>query len=134
MGWSIKPGRGPSAFGAVHSGFAAVFGVLWTIFAINLTKDSPFTLAKIIFPLFGLVFIGMAIAQAAYHKRNATGENRFSAYDIVSPNAEPDPFDPKSSSNFESDPATSSAVSFCSACGHRFEMSDRFCASCGRPR
>lgn len=134
MGWSIKPGRGPSAFSAVGSGFAAVFGVLWTIFAISLTKDSPFTFAKIIFPLFGLVFIGMAIAQAAYHKRNATGENRFSSYDIVSKNAEPDPFDSGFSSNPESTLTSSGATSFCTACGRQFESSDRFCGSCGRPR
>ena len=134
MGWSIKPGRGPSAFSAVGGGFAAVFGVLWTIFAISLTKDSPFTFAKIIFPLFGLVFIGMAIAQAAYHKRNATGENRFSSYDIVPQNSEPDPLDPLASSRQATEFADSNAVTFCSGCGRRFELGDNFCASCGRPR
>ena len=28
---SIKPGRGPSAMGAMGSAFAVIFGIFWTI-------------------------------------------------------------------------------------------------------
>ena len=57
---SIKPGRGPSIQGAVAGIAAAVFGIFWTIFSINL--GAPF-----IFPIFGIVFIGLAVFQAVYN-------------------------------------------------------------------
>ena len=46
---SIKPGRGPSAMGAMGSIVAAVFGLIWTGAAVSMG-------APIFFPLFGVVF------------------------------------------------------------------------------
>lgn len=56
----------PSKKMAIGSGLAATaFGVLWTIMAIAITSSAPnfgpFAAAKVIFPLFGLVFVGVAI-------------------------------------------------------------------------
>ncbi len=45
--------------------FSAAFGVLWTILAIAITSgapdDGPFVVAKIVFPLFGVLFVLMAL-------------------------------------------------------------------------
>lgn len=45
----------------------------------------------VLFPLFGLVFIGMGVYNAVYNYRNATSENRYSEFDITDENEEPDP-------------------------------------------
>lgn len=81
---SVKPGRGPSAMGAVGAVVGVVFGIIWTVAAVSMG-------APIFFPLFGLVFITIGIVQAVYNFINATGENRYSEYDIVDENEEPDP-------------------------------------------
>jgi len=75
--YSIKPGRGPSSFNAVGSVFAAIFGVLWTLGAIAMASSAPFPFG-IVFPLFGVVFVALAIAGAVYHAHNASQPNRFS--------------------------------------------------------
>lgn len=63
-----KNGRSytPSKAIAIGSSIAmATFGVLWTVMAIAITSSAPnfgpFAVAKVIFPLFGLVFIGGAV-------------------------------------------------------------------------
>lgn len=70
MGFMLtgKNGRSytPSKKMALGSGLGmAAFGILWTIMAIAITSSAPnfgpFAVAKVIFPLFGLGFIGMAI-------------------------------------------------------------------------
>ena len=72
---SIKPGRGPSFMGGIASIASGLFGVFWTIMAVGLG-------AWFMAP-FGLIFIGLDIANAVYNFKNATGANRYSAYDIL---------------------------------------------------
>jgi len=86
---SIKPGRGPSGMGFIGALFAAIFGVFWTVMAFSMTRGSG--IIGIIFPLFGVLFVGMGIAQAVFHYRNATGKNRYSMYDITDAREEGDP-------------------------------------------
>ena len=47
---------------------AILFGGLWTILAISITQSAPnvgpFAVAKVVFPLFGLVFIGFGVFNA----------------------------------------------------------------------
>ncbi len=57
---SIKPGRAPSMMGGVSGIAAAVFGVIWIIFALSI--GAPW-----FFALFGVVFIFVAIAGAIYN-------------------------------------------------------------------
>ena len=90
-GFSVKPGRGPSAFGALTGIGAAIFGVLWTILAFAITRDAPFPLVGIIFPLFGVVFVVMGIARVIYDLRNATAQERNSLVDVVPEEQEMDP-------------------------------------------
>lgn len=136
---SIKRGRGPSMRNGAGSIVAALFGVFWLILAVAITFDAPnefpFMLVKIIFPLFGVGFIISAIAGAAYHFRNATGENRYSEFDIVEDDEEPDPlneyFGAKSSAASSENEADSD-TEFCPYCGAKAEKTFVYCRKCGK--
>lgn len=88
---SIKPGREPSFMGGVAGLVAAGFGIIWTIMAFAITRDSPFPVVGWVFPLFGIVFVMMGLAMAAYNFFNATTKKRMSIIDITAPGEEPDP-------------------------------------------
>ena len=125
---SIKPGRGPSMMGAVVAAFAVVFGIIWTMAAASM--GAPF-----FFPLFGLIFIGIGVFNVIYNLKNATGQNRYSAYDIVDADEEPDPLNarfgrenPPSASGIP----TSNSFAFCPYCGMELEEDFAFCPRCGK--
>jgi hypothetical protein len=124
--YSIKPGRGPSAFGAVGAVVVAAFGVLWTIFAIWLTADAPWPIVRIIFPAFGVLFVVMAIAGAFYNTHNATQSNRFSTFDVVPTDSEPEPMLGRDPAPPEERPNR-----FCTQCGGGLRPNDKFCGRCG---
>src|SRR6476620_2088786 len=131
--YSIKPGRGPSAFGAVGGIVGAIFGIFWTILAIAITSrapsQAPFGIVKVIFPLFGVIFVIASIAKAIYNAQNATGQNRFSNYEIVPSDSEPEPFTPAAGG--ATGRPTEAAAKFCSRCGAALRSGDRFCSKCG---
>lgn len=137
---SIKPGRGPSALGAAGSVGAVLFGVLWTIIAFSITRDSPFPLVGTIFPLFGLIFIGMGIANAVFHYKNATSKNRMSLLDITDHHEEPDPLNirfnggtkPNAESPTNHDPVRRVEGEFCPYCGTKVKADFNFCPKCGK--
>lgn len=137
---SVKPGRGPSAMGAAGSVVSIVFGIIWTIFAFNLTKGSPFPMVGIVFPLFGVVFVGLGIVQAVIHFKNATGRNRMSLYDIVDSDEEPDPFERRRDDRGANIHATADqgretsdrTDGFCPYCGTALRSEFAFCPKCGR--
>lgn len=81
---SIKPGRGPSAMSAFGGVIAALFGVFWTVMASRMGAPFPF-------PLFGILFIFLALAGVFYNYRNATGRDRMSLFDITDDHEEQDP-------------------------------------------
>lgn len=92
-GFSVKPGRGPSALGAVGGIGAVIFGVFWTIIAFSITRNSPFPVVGTIFPLFGVVFVLVGIFRVIYDLRNATTRNRNSIVDVLPEEQERDPLD-----------------------------------------
>lgn len=62
-----------------------VFGVFWTIMAISITGGAPdfggFSVVKVFFPLFGVVFTGAAIGYGMYaYSRTQKYEEAFAAY------------------------------------------------------
>ena len=116
---SVKPGRGPSGMSFIGSIVAIIFGIFWTITAFNMTAGSPVGIA---FPLFGIIFIIIGIIQAVYHFKNATGENRFSEYDITDSSEEDDPADKwiKGENNY------------CPYCGAAINDDYSFCPKCGK--
>ncbi len=124
---SIKRGRAPSMMSGVGSIAAAVFGVFWILAAINME-------APVIFPLFGLAFIGMAVSGAVYNFRNATGKTRYSEYDIVEEDEEPDPLNGRFGvQRAESgEPQRREGYSFCPYCGAGIEVDDVYCSKCGK--
>lgn len=128
---SIKPGRGPSAMGAVGSVAAAIFGVFWTIATASMG-------APTFFVLFGFIFIGLAIAQGIYHYKNATGKNRMSILDITEAHEEPDPLDQyfkgtrMNDINSEIDANQEPKFEYCPFCGNKvIKESYKFCPKCG---
>jgi len=124
--YSIKPGRGPSSSNAVGYAIAAIFGVLWTIFAIGLASSAPFPIG-VVFPLFGVVFVVAAIAGAIYHAHNASQPNRFSECDVIPTEDEPEPLFrfPQPTEREER------AGKYCNHCGAAMRANDKFCSACG---
>lgn len=128
---SVKPGRGPSAMGAMGSVIAVVFGIFWTIMAASMG-------APAFFPIFGVLFIIVGVVQAIYHFKNATGENRYSEFDIVDSSEEPDPWDQRFGPDRET--AASDAphaeetgdFRYCPYCGARLGSGFTFCGKCGK--
>ena len=124
---SIKPGRGPSMMNAAGAVFAVIFGIIWTVAAAGM--GAPF-----FFPLFGLLFIGMGVMSAVYNFKNATGEERYSTFDIVDSDEEPDPLNARFGKERDDDDAApaSNEFAFCPYCGMELQEDFAFCPRCGR--
>ncbi|WP_379138872.1 zinc ribbon domain-containing protein [Paenibacillus sp. sgz500958] len=130
---SIKPGRGPSAMGAMGSVVIAIFGIFWTITAVNMGAPS-------IFMLFGILFVGVAIVQGIYHVKNAAGRNRMSVFDITDNNEEPDPlnnyFNPAKRTELgvqDEQYHEGEDINYCPYCGNKIlDESYQFCSKCGK--
>ena len=126
---SIKPGRGPSMLGGIGCLAAAIFGVIWTLMALSMGAPVPFA-------LFGVIFVVLGLVQAIFNFKNATGKNRYSAFDIVDSSQEPDPLQQRFGTQ-ERNPAPPPAdgtddFQFCPYCGARLGSGFTFCAKCGK--
>lgn len=126
---SVKPGRGPSMMGGIGSIFAAVFGLIWTCGAAS-------TGAPGFFLLFGVVFIGIGVVNAVYSFKNATGENRYSDFDIVDSHEEPDPLNERFGRQPDAAPPEAGEAgnfAYCPYCGTKLGEGFTFCGKCGKP-
>ncbi len=128
---SIKPGRGPSFKGGIISILMALFGFLWTIVAAGIGGG--------FFALFGVIFIIVAVVEAVYNFKNATGKNRYSDYDITEHGEEPDPLNERfgavtnTVSNEEPKAQNKDGETrYCPYCGTKAEKDYSFCKSCGK--
>lgn len=128
---SVKPGRGPSFMGGIGAVGAVIFGIIWMAAAAQMGAPVPFV-------LFGLVFVVIAAANAIFSFRNATGENRYSLYDITEEGEEPDPLEERFGRKDVPEEAEKSGIGsrekggFCPYCGARVEADHAFCRSCGK--
>lgn len=115
---SIKPGRGPSRHAAAGSVFGIIFGIIWTVLAVFITGG--FGLVGLVFPLFGLVFIGVNVYNMVYHSKNAAAEpeDRDSLLEIVDTR--------------EEGPDIPSDAAYCPWCGEKLGEDYQYCPKCGR--
>ena len=122
---SIKPGRGPSFMGGVMSILIGLFGVVWTVVAASMGGG--------VFALFGIIFVAVAVVQAIYHFKNATGKNRYSSFDITDGNEEPDPLNQRFG-NPQTNPQKIDDIDnkFCPYCGTPVAGDFEFCNNCGK--
>lgn len=127
---SIKPGRGPSMMGGFGSVFSVIFGIFWTVLAASMTRGTG--LIGIIFPLFGVLFIIIGGFNAIYHFKNASGKNRYSAFDITDEDEEPDPLNGRFGSASAPPDSRSAETHFCPYCGAPVQNAFAFCRKCGR--
>lgn len=127
---SIKPGRGPSFLGGISAIFAALFGVFWVIMACAM---GGWFMAP-----FGLIFIAIAVVNAIHSFKNATSQNRYSSFDIVDSEEEPDPLNlkyskPEQSNQSEKTEDTNKTEShYCPWCGTKVDGDYVFCNVCGK--
>ena len=121
---SIKPGRAPSMMGGIFGVFAICFGIVWT------------AIAGAMFPpmaLFGVLWTGMAVVITVYNFKNATKKNRYSEFDIVEHEEEPDPLNQRfGNTSVEKEETKSSATRFCPFCGSPVQEGFKFCTQCGK--
>ena len=124
---SIKPGRGPSMKGGIVSLAMAAFGVLWIIGVLAIGGG--------FFAAFGVIFVIIAIVEAVYSFKNATGENRYSSFDIVDDSEEPDPLNIHYGKDHHTPLASqqhSRESRYCPYCGCTVEDDYIYCNKCGR--
>lgn len=119
---SIKPGRGPSALNLAGSIIAIIFGVFWTIATYSIIPQT--SMIDLIFPLFGLLFIGAGVVNAIYHFKNMTGKERMSIVDIVDAKDEGDPLHQRF--------VQAQTKKYCPYCGTQLDQDFRFCPGCGK--
>lgn len=110
--------------GGLSSILAGVFGVIWTMAAVQMGAG--------IFALFGVVFIVFAVLQAVYQFKNATGENRYSVFDITEEGEEPDPLEKRFSPSSPEEENKRPEGGFCPYCGAPAEKDYDFCRRCGK--
>ncbi len=120
---SIKPGRGPSMMGGVTGIFMICFGILWTVIAAQ---------GSGIFALFGILWTGMAVVTTVYNFKNATSENRYSAYDITDETEESDPLNERFGNSEEPQSVKDADNKFCPYCGTAVADDFEFCNNCGK--
>ncbi len=131
--YSVKPGRGPSMMGAVGGIAAALFGVIWMLGAASAGAPASFV-------LFGVVFIGLAIAGVAYNVYNATQKDRMSTFDITKEDEEQDPIAralghaprPPDEDETHDKKARRFEGEFCPFCGAKASPEFDYCPKCGK--
>ncbi len=134
---SIKPGRGPSGLSAISAVGVVLFGLFWTGMAVMITRNAPGGIG-IIFPMFGVIFVILGVAQAAYHFKNAKGKERFSLMDIVDKREEGDPADRWINNEIASDGSESiddldsGQFNYCPYCGKELDTAYMYCPKCGK--
>lgn len=104
--------------------FMIGFGVVWTAFASQVSG---------IVALFGVIWIGIAVVTTVYNFKNATGKNRYSAYDITDEQEEPDPLNERFGVPSATEkPRNDVENKFCPYCGTPLSGDFEYCNKCGK--
>ncbi|MEO0794594.1 MAG: zinc-ribbon domain-containing protein [Verrucomicrobiota bacterium] len=134
--YQIKPGRGPSLMGGVVGIVVGIGGIAFIGVASNMGAPGFFV-------FFGVVFVIVAFAQAAYNLFNATSKDRMSAIDITTDAEESDPLSKalghtrghKSNEDTQGEtktPGRRFPGNHCPFCGTKVEATFEFCPACGK--
>ena len=118
---SIKPGRGPSMMGGIVGIIMICIGVVWTVIAFNAFPPLG---------LFGICWTCIAVVTTVYNFKNATGENRYSQFDIVDSDEESDPLNDKYGKK-TTESKDGNSKSYCPYCGNKVQNDHKFCNNCG---
>ena len=123
---SVKPGRGPSGLGAIGSIIGVLFGIFWTINAVQMGAPAAFA-------AFGVLFVIVGIVNAVYNYKNATGKNRYSSFDITDEGEETDPLQARFGGQSSGEGNTAiSAAAYCPYCGCGVDGDYEYCPKCGK--
>ncbi len=110
--------------GGIFGIFAIGFGVVWTVIAASMAP---------VMALFGVFWTGMAVVITVYNFKNATKKNRYSQFDIVEYEEEPDPLNQKFETDFHTrEQPSSDEHRFCPFCGAPVQNAFKFCNRCGK--
>ena len=110
--------------GGITGIFMIGVGIVWTVIAAQ---------ASGLFALFGVFWTCIAVVMTIYNFKNATGENRYSAYDITDHHEEPDPLNERfggQSAQTKDDAFVESL--YCPYCGTKVEGEYIYCNRCGK--
>ena len=108
-----KPEKGPLFMSIGVAVFVLIFAIFWTVMAARL---APFM------AIFGIFFVGFAIAQIVITINHASGKDSHTSFD--SPNEQENRY-AKPQSNPES-------PTYCPSCGAKVEADFVYCSECGR--
>jgi len=112
----IRPGREPAKFSLATSIFAVIFGLIWTAVAASLMGGAG--ILGLLFPLFGLCFVGLGIYRCVLLYRSVSGEEPLTLLEIHDDKQDEQP--------------AKSGGKFCPYCGQALQEDFRFCPGCGR--
>ena len=135
---SIKGGREPSIVGAIAGFGVALAGIVFTIFSVSSINSSSFgdnSGAAILFAVFGIVFVIIALSGAIHSLHNATAKNRPSILDITDGDEEPDPLNEYFHREYDMESTDSPAAKggmYCPYCGKPVQADFAFCSHCGK--
>ncbi len=94
--------------------FMIGFGIIWTVIAGSLFPPMA---------LFGILWTGIAVVITVYNFKNATNKNRYSTFDIVDGDEEPDPLNERYGNT---------DAKFCPFCGEVVKDEYEYCHKCGK--
>ena len=122
---SIKPGRYNSGQGIIASIIGLVFAIFWTYTAATMG-------APVIFPIFGIGFIILMVTELIKNIHNFTNRNRYSEFDIVDSQQEPDPWNAQFHSAGTMSHTEENGSMYCPYCGYRISREFEYCPKCGK--
>ena len=112
-----KPEKGPLFMSIGVAVFVLIFAIFWTVMT---ARFAPFM------AIFGIFFVGFAIAQIVMTIHHASGKEGRSSFD--SPNEQ----DNRYAKPQDSNATQHTAQAYCPSCGAKVEADFVYCSECGR--
>ena len=117
-----RPEKGPFYMNLAVSVFVLIFAVIWTITAASIGGG--------IIAIFGIFFIGFAIARIVMAINYANGKGRRSSFEERTDEQPENRY--AKPQNTESTQTTADPPAYCPSCGAKVCRDHKFCNECGR--